>query len=186
MFIMRFKIFLLLFFCGLSLVVHSQTKAFLQIQSGHLEFSSDAPSELIKASSNKLEGILDIGKNLFAFKVSIATFAGFNNPLQKEHFNENYMETETFPEATYTGKIIETIDYSQKGTYQVRTKGKLTIHGIAQERIIKATVNITDNKIMVQSDFTVMLADYNIKIPRIVDNNLSKEIKVFVSATFVK
>ncbi|KAA5534846.1 YceI family protein [Taibaiella lutea] len=183
---MRFKNLLLLFWWLLPVIGYSQNTAFLQIRSGHVEFSSDAPLELIKASSNQLQGILDVGKSVFAFKVSIATFAGFNNPLQREHFNENYMETEVFPEATYTGKIIETIDYSKKGIYTIRTKGKLTIHGIAQERIIKAIVNITDSKITVQSDFTVMLADYEIKIPRIVDNNLSKEIKVSVSATFVK
>jgi len=183
---MRFKNLLLLFLWLLPLIGYSQNKPFLQLQSGHVEFSSDAPLELIKASSNQLQGILDTTKNVFAFKMSIATFAGFNNPLQREHFNENYMETESYPEATYTGKIIETIDYSKKGTYSIRTKGKLTIHGIAQERIIKATVNITEHKISVQSDFTVMLADYDIKIPRIVDNNLSKEIKVSVSAAFVK
>jgi polyisoprenoid-binding protein YceI len=169
---MRFKNLVLLLGWLLPLTGYSQNKTFLQIQSGHVEFSSDAPSELIKASSNQLQGILDIGKSVFAFKISIATFAGFNNPLQREHFNENYMETETFPEATYTGKIIEAIDYSKKGTYSIRTKGKLTIHGIAQEKIIKATVSITENKIIVHSDFTVMLADYEIKIPRIVDNNL--------------
>lgn len=183
---MRFKNLLLLLGWLLPLIGYGQNKSFLQIKSGHVEFSSDAPLELIKASSNQLQGILDVSKNIFAFKISIATFAGFNNPLQREHFNENYMETEIFPEATYTGKIIESIDYSKKGIYSIRTKGKLTIHGIAQERIIRATVNITEDKIIVQSNFTVMLADYEIKIPRIVDNNLSKEIKVFVSAIIVK
>lgn len=183
---MRLKYILFFFGWLLPLISYCQDKSFFQLRSGHVEFSSDAPLELIKASSNQLQGILDAEKDIFAFKISIATFTGFNNPLQREHFNENYMETEVFPEATYTGKIIEPVDYSKKGTYSVRTKGKLTIHGIAQERIIKATVNVTENKITVQSNFTVLLADYDIKIPRIVDNNLSKEIKVSVSATFTK
>ncbi len=158
---------------------------FYHIQKSHVDFMSDAPSELIKASSNQLKGILDTERGLFAFRMAINTFTGFNNPLQQGHFNENYMESDVFPEATFSGKIIESIDYTQKGTYAVRTKGKLVIHGITQERIIKATINIMDNKITVQSNFTVLLADYNIKIPRIVDNNLSKEIKVSVAATFI-
>jgi len=168
-----------------SIFAHGQQEGYYHVQKGRIDFSSDAPAELIRASSEQLKGILDTRAGIFAFKISIPSFTGFNNPLQQEHFNENYMESDVFPEATYTGKIIETIDYSKKGTYSVRTKGKLLIHGITQERIIKSTINVLDNKITVQSSFTVLLADYNIKIPRIVDNNLSKEIQVSVSATLV-
>jgi hypothetical protein len=167
------------------MTIHGQQKGFYHIQKSHVDFMSEAPSELIKAGSNQLKGILDMDHGMFAFRISINTFTGFNNPLQQGHFNENYMESDIFPEATFSGKIIENIDYSKKGIYPVRAKGKLVIHGIPQERIIKATINIQENKIVIQSNFTVLLADYNIKIPRIVDNNLSKEIKVSVNATFI-
>jgi hypothetical protein len=177
---------LFLFLLGSSLLASGQQKGtFYHTRSSHVIFSSEAQAELIRASSDQLKGILDLSQSTFAFKVSIGSFTGFNNPLQRGHFNENYMESDTYPEATYAGKIIENIDYSKKGTYIVRSKGKLIIHGITQERIIKATINIMDNRIVVQSNFTVLLADYNIKIPRIVDNNLSKEIKVSVTATFI-
>lgn len=151
---------------------------------GVISFRSEAPLELIRASSNQLYGVLDNRKRNFSFKIPIRTFQGFNSPLQKEHFNENYMETEKFPEASFKGKIIEDYDLSRDGTYEVRAKGLLTIHGISQERIIKSNVVVKNNKISVTSNFTVLLSDHNIPIPIVVYKKLANEIKVEASITF--
>lgn len=151
---------------------------------GVISFRSEAPLELIRASSNQLFGVLDNRKRNFSFKIPIRTFQGFNSPLQKEHFNENYMETEKFPEASFKGKIIEEYDLSKDGTYEVRAKGLLTIHGISQERIIKSNVVVKNNRISVTSNFTVLLSDHNIPIPIVVYKKLANEIKVEASITF--
>ena len=50
------------------------------------------------------------------------SFQGFNSPLQKEHFNENYVESDKFPDASFKGKVIEDVDLSKDGTYEVRAK----------------------------------------------------------------
>jgi hypothetical protein len=92
------------------------------------------------------------------------------------------METSLFPEASYSGKIIEDIDFAKDGEYVVRAKGKLRIHGLEQERIIRSTVVCRNGRITLQSDFTVTLADYNIKIPKVVNEKLSPEINVSVNA----
>ena len=55
--------------------------------SGHVEFSSDAPLEYIQASSNELAGILNINDLSFSFTVSMVSFQGFNSALQRTHFN---------------------------------------------------------------------------------------------------
>jgi len=153
-----------------------------EVNNGTIRFHSDAPQELIRAASKNLIGVIDLSKRTFLFKVNIASFVGFNSPLQKEHFNENYLESDIFPFATYTGKIIEEIDLTKNGDYNVRAKGKLTIHGVDHQRIIKCRVICKNGTITVQSDFTVLLADYNIKIPRIVSDKLSPEINVSINA----
>ena len=107
---------------------------------------------------------------------------GFNSPLQREHFNENYMESEHYPEATFTGKIIEDVDLARDGEYDVRAKGKLNIHGMEQERIIKGHVVTKNGKISLHAEFTVSLADHNIKIPRVVYDKLAPDISVTVNA----
>jgi YceI-like domain len=152
-----------------------------QTTSGKISFRSDAPLEVIRASSGDLIGLLDIGKKNFAFKIDIHSFQGFNSPLQKEHFNENYMESDKYPTASFNGKIIEDVDLSVDGTYEVRAKGTLTIHNVPQERIIKSDVTVKKNVITINSDFTVLLSEHNIPIPKVVNQKLANEIKVEVN-----
>ncbi len=153
-----------------------------EVVQGTIRFHSDAPQELIRASSDKLIGVLDVVNRTFLFKIDVASFVGFNSPLQKEHFNENYMESDLFPVAVYSGKIIEDMDLSKDGDFNIRTKGKLTIHGIDHQCIIRCHVICKKGVVTVQSDFIVLLADYNIKIPRIVYDKLSPQINVSVNA----
>jgi polyisoprenoid-binding protein YceI len=95
------------------------------------------------------------------------------------------METPQFPIATFVGKIIEDVDISKDGSYDVRAKGKLTIHGVEQERIIKCRLECDKGKASVSSDFTVALADHKIKIPRVVVAKLATDIFVNVHAVLV-
>lgn len=151
-------------------------------ENGKVSFKSDAPLEVIKAKSTRLRGVIDTAKQSFAWTVDIKTFEGFNSPLQREHFNENYMESKKFPKASFTGKIIEDIDFQKNGTYSVRAKGKLNIHGVEQERIIKSQLDVSGDKIRVQAAFNVPLADHNITIPKIVYQKIAEEIAVTVDA----
>jgi len=154
-----------------------------EVQNGNISFHSDAPKELISASSSGLKGVVDLNKKTFAFKIGIGSFLGFNSPLQREHFNENYMESSMYPEASFFGKIIEDVDLTKEGEYVIRAKGKLRIHGIERERIIRATVTSYKGKLSLKSEFTVLLSDHDIKIPKLVNNKLAPEISVTVDAT---
>jgi hypothetical protein len=168
------------------LLVPSLSRAQIyEVSAGSISFNSNAPKELIHASSDKLKGYIDAGKRIFAFKLEIASFNGFNSPLQREHFNENYMESSVFPNAVYVGKIIEDADITKDGVYKVRAKGKLKIHGVEQERIINSVVETKGGKIEIRSDFIVPLAEHSIKIPRIVYEKLAHDINVTVSATLM-
>jgi polyisoprenoid-binding protein YceI len=156
-----------------------------EISKGKVDFHSRAPLELIHASSEDVKGVIDVKNKQFAFKVNIVSFEGFNSPLQREHFNENYMETKMHPGATFSGKIIEDVDLRKDGIYTVRAKGKLTIHGIEQERIINSQVTVKNNRISINSEFVVALADHSIKIPRVVYDKLAPDINVTVDATLL-
>ncbi|MBA3827498.1 MAG: YceI family protein [Taibaiella sp.] len=156
-----------------------------KMQAGVVNFYSTAPQELIHASSEDLRGAIDPDKKTFAFKISIVSFKGFNNALQQEHFNENYMESTVFSQATFIGKIIEDVDFSKNGEYDVRAKGKLLIHGIEHERLVKAHITTKDGKMNVHAEFILELSDYNVKIPRIVDSKLANNIRITVNAQFI-
>lgn len=154
-----------------------------QTNNGTVSFRSEAPLELIKASSSDLIGAIDNDKRGFAFEISIRSFQGFNTALQKQHFHENYMETDKYPEAYFKGRIIEDQNFEVDGTYEIRAKGNLTIHNVTQERIIRCMVTVNNKKITLKSNFTLLLSDYNILIPRVVYQKLANEIKVELNAT---
>ena len=147
-----------------------------------MSFTSNAELELITASSDKVQGLIDAQTNEFAFSVDVSSFEGFNSRLQREHFNEKYMESDRFPKARFIGKIIEPIDFSSNRTYQVRAKGELEIHGQKQTRIIKSTITIENGVISIETRFFVPLADHNISIPAIVSQKIATEIEVEFNA----
>lgn len=146
--------------------------------SGHIKFSSDAPLEFIQASSNELAGILNINDLSFSFTVPMLSFEGFNSTLQRIHFNENYMESEKFLNSTFKGKIIEEVDFILPGTYHIRAKGLLNVHGIDNDRIIRCTIQVETGRITVETSFTVPLDEHKIKIPSIVQQKIAEVIDV--------
>ncbi len=152
------------------------------ISKGNITFSSDAPLELITAVSHDLRGLIETEKKQFAFSVKINSFNGFNSGFQKDHFNENYLESNKYPDATFSGKIIEDVDFTKNNVLTVRAKGILTLHGVPKERIIKSDMTIKNGVISIKSNFTVLLADHNIPIPKVVHEKLASEIKVEVNS----
>ena len=160
-----------------------QTGGLFGVTEGSISFVSEAQLETIKASSKKVKGVLNTADNTFAFAVQNNSFHGFNSALQEEHFNENYMESDRFPQSTFSGKIIEDVNLKTPGAYDVRAKGMLNIHGVTQERIIRCTVSVQPGGITIQSKFTVLLEDHRINVPRIVNEKIFPEIAVTVDLT---
>lgn len=173
-------------FFSFFITAHSTATIYYYSNSAQVDFKSDAPLELISAKSSTMRALIDIEKKTFVYKVLIRSFSGFNSALQKEHFNEKFLESEKYPEAIFIGKIIEDIDFSKSGTYTIRAKGKLSIHGVEQERIIKTEISILNGEITFKSIFTILLAEFNIKIPKIVHEKISSEISIEVKGVLKK
>jgi hypothetical protein len=93
------------------------------------------------------------------------------------------METELYPNSTFKGKIIEEIDLSQPGEYKIRAKGKMNIHGVENDRIIRCDLTVSENRIDVRASFTVFLDDHKITIPTIVNKKIAEEIKLEITFT---
>ena len=174
------KCICLIIFCFFANFALAQERYF--IKQSELIFESDAPLEIIKASSTDLRGVIDPNENTFGFRVATLSFKGFNSELQRSHFNENYLETEKYSEITFSGKIIENIDFNKPGIYSVRAKGMLNIKGIPKERIIRCNVEVKVNSIALKSNFDVSLDDHDIRIPRVVYQKIAPIINVTLKA----
>lgn len=167
-------------FCFLSAqMLHAQIYS---TKEGKVDFFSKTPLEDIDAHCKVAVILLNTKTNDIVVQIQNSSF-DFKNKLMQEHFNEKYMESETYPTSTFSGKINETIDYTKEGTYNVTVTGKLTIHGVTQDRTIAGKVIVKGGSIQIISDFKVKVADHKIKIPDMVVTKVAEEITVSVDAT---
>lgn len=175
----KIKLVITVFLCLFRASLYAQD--IYELKNGNVQFSSVAPKELIHASSDNLRGIYDFQRKSFVFKMRVSSFMGFNSLMQREHFNESYMETEQYPDAVFSGKVIEDMDIRKDGEYIIRAKGKLLIHGVEQGRILPVLIKVKNGKMYIHASFAISLADYNIKIPRIINDKLASDINVSVA-----
>lgn len=150
-------------------------------RSGKVTFTSEAPVEKIEAVNQSATAVLDTESNRMEFAILIKAFQ-FEKALMQEHFNENYMESSTYPKATFKGQIDEAtaVNWSKDGNYPVTVSGDMTIHGVTQKLTAPGTITIKDGVVSAQSTFTVAVADYKIEIPSVVADNIAKEVTITV------
>ncbi len=144
---------------------------------GNVVFFSEAPLEDISAENKKAVSLINTATNEIVVRVPIDKFE-FPNKLMQSHFNENFLESDKYPDATFKGKINESINWAQPGNYPASATGVLTIHGRSMNRTIKGSIAIAGNTIQLDSKFAVLLVDHNIEIPTLVFNKIAEEIAV--------
>ena len=169
---------------GIFLLAPCVTKAQPIPATGKIHFISNAPLEIIEAESAALKGVIEPETGKFAFSIPINSFLGFNSELQREHFNENYMESDRYTRATFAGRIVEDITQWPDVPGEIRARGVLNIHGVEVARTIQITLSSTDNTIAFTSQFEVPLSDHAIEIPRVVHQKIAESIRVTVSGIF--
>jgi len=168
----------------LSLMQEATPQAALySTRSAQIVLFSEAPIEDIEAVSKKGYAIINPANGDIQFGVLIRTFE-FRKSLMKEHFNENYMESDKFPTAKFKGKINTPIDISKDGEYNVVAIGDLEVHGISKRRSLQGSIRVINGKMEVSSDFQVNCQDHQIEIPTLVFKNIAETIKVTLKGTF--
>ena len=66
-------------------------------------FLSDKDAiEVVEATNNQVGAVVDLSSNDIAFQIQMRAFK-FKIALMEEHFNENYVESEKYPKATFKG-----------------------------------------------------------------------------------
>lgn len=150
-------------------------------KNGHIKFYSETPMETIEAHNKQVNSVLDINTGDFVFKVLMKSFE-FEKALMQEHFNENYVESDKYPNASFKGKItnLGDIDFTSPGEYEAQVQGVMTIHGVAVEISEAGIFNVGKGQVKGSSKFIIKPEDYNIKIPNTVVNNIAEEIEVTV------
>jgi polyisoprenoid-binding protein YceI len=148
-----------------------------------LSFFSSAPLEDIDAKTTQGVSAINIKTKAVYFKVPINTFQ-FKKKLMQEHFNENYLESDKYPNAEFKGKITDNVDLTKDGTYPVTVDGTMNIHGVAKTYREKGTITVGNGKVTATAKFNVRVADHKIKIPSLVVKNIAEVVEVSVNAVY--
>ena len=159
--------------------VFAQDKFFTK--TGKISFYSKATLENIEAHNRSVTAVLDSKTGNMQFSALVKGFE-FEKALMQQHFNENYLETTKYPKAEFKGQVVNNADvnYTKEGTYNVKVKGNLTIHGETKPVEADGTITVKGDKVQAESEFTVQLADYKIKNDKL--NNISNTKCVNVKA----
>ncbi|TCJ17514.1 YceI family protein [Flaviaesturariibacter flavus] len=146
-----------------------------------VSFFSSAPLEDIEAVNKKASGVVDWSKRSFLISIPIKGFE-FRSGLMQSHFNENYLESDKYPDCTYRGTISGPVDLTKDGDYPVVTTGDLTIHGVTQRRSIPATISVRKGIASVSSKFNIRVADHKIAIPKMVFKKIAEVVAVTINS----
>lgn len=154
-------------------------------KNGKLSFYSKATLENIKADNNQVLSVINTQTGELQFSVLIKGFH-FEKALMEEHFNADYLQSDKYPKASFKGKITDPakVDFKKDGSYAVTVTGDLTIHAVVKNITAPGTITVKGGKISADSQFSVALSDYNISIPAIAKDNISKSIEITVSCNY--
>jgi len=172
---MKYFIYCMAFF---SLNVFSQTKYITK--TGTVSFEASVPSfEEVKAVNNSVTAIINPDNGEFATLVLVKGFR-FKNALMEEHFNENYAESDKYPKATFKGTIADfSIGKLSSNDSVFKIHGELIFHGKTKTlKDVELNISRKDGTINLSGNFTVNVSDFDIKIPKIVQNKVSESVNV--------
>lgn len=150
---------------------------------GEITFFSKAPLEDIEAQNKSVTCILKASEGSIAFKVLMKSFV-FDKAAMQQHFNDDYVESDKYPNATYEAQIVDfdKIDLSKDGIYAVKTKGEFSLHGVKKNLEKEGNITIKGNRITIDASFEIQLSDYNIAVPNMYLKKISNAINIKVHA----
>lgn len=178
---MKTRLFpLLLGLLGLPLFSQAQGRYMTKV--GHVNFFSSSPIEDIEATNTTAAAAVDLATGQLAFSIPIRGFQ-FKRTLMQEHFNENYMESDKYPKATFAGHFsgADATALSTAGPHQVQAEGDLTIHGVTHHVAVTGTLELKGGQLLASAQFNVATADYKIEIPWLVRDRIAKVVSVRVA-----
>ena len=150
---------------------------------GKLRFYSDALLEDIEATTVKATAAFNVTTGSVAVLIPIKSFE-FDKSLMKEHFNENYLESDKYPDASFKGKMMDKLVITPGGSNRVSVSGELLIHGVSQHRDITIDLKVnTDGSVVATGKFDVSVADHKVKIPTLVFQNIAEVVEVTFEIT---
>ena len=104
--------------------------------------------------------------------------------LRNTHMRDNYLETDKYPLAQFSGRIINQTQKTKLES-EVETEGLLKIHGVERKQKIIGTLYDYGKSFKLECSFKILLSDFNIEQPSFlfisVDNEIGIECIIYLT-----
>jgi len=150
----------------------------LSFDHGKVEFSTSSIMSDIEAISEEMKASLNQETGAVEIIIPIQSFE-FEYEMMQDHFNEEYLESEKYPEARFIGSITGDISNIQDDQI-VDITGNMTLHGVTKPIQLKATLSKSEGMTKVKSTFPIVFKDYGVDEPSILTKSVAKDVEVKV------
>jgi polyisoprenoid-binding protein YceI len=155
---------------------------------GTITFFSKGLIEDIKAQNKKVTSFLNKSTGEVLINMNHTDFK-FDNKLMKEHYNENFMESEKYPKGEFKGTIesvssLSSLEENKEITLPVT--GILKMHNVEKERTINVTFKRVGNTLVTSANFDIYLEDHHIEKPSFLMQNLADKVHVSLNLIYEK
>jgi polyisoprenoid-binding protein YceI len=172
------KLILVLFFWFYACEGYGQN---IKSETGYVKFFSSALIEDITAENQQASAYFNLETGEAVFLIPIVGFM-FEKSLMQEHFNENYMESDKYPEAYFKGKISGFSPTQAESP--VIAEGEMTIHGITRKIRVPGKIFRSGNSLRMEAIFNVALEDYQVEIPKLMFQKIAEKVEVTTKFEF--
>ena len=147
-----------------------------------VKFFSHTVAEDVEAINNQVVCSVNDKTGQVNFAALIKGFK-FENSLMQQHFNgKDYMQSDKFPKANFTGTIsnIAAVNFAKNGSYNVTVDGTLTLHGVSQNIKPTGTINVANGKVSLKSNFKIKPKVFGVAVP----DGIAEELETTVTSIF--
>lgn len=154
-------------------------------------FVSDAKIETFEGKTSKIDGYLNLKDNTNLYEAELYFEVDLNSVdtgigLRNRHMREEYLHTDKFQFATFTGKINE-VKKINDNIFDVKVSGEMNIHGVTRKSTISGKIEFQSNgELNITSNFSVKLPDYKIEVPKMMFLKISEDIKLSLNFNLSK
>ncbi len=174
---------ILILVISISEIIPVNAQEIFKTKTAEIGFFSSAPVEDIRATSREGISVFKLSTGEISFLVPIRSLK-FPKALMEDHFNEEFLESDRYPTASFKGKITSPAQLPSGGEVNVLLSGILEIHGVKRKRNIPAALNLDNDRVQLTSSFDVACKDHKIKIPKILWKNIAEIVRVDVNANY--
>ena len=111
---------------------------------------------------------------------------GFHFEMKKmeEHFNDDYIESNKFPNVFFNGQItnFKSINFSKNGSYPVTVTGIMQVHGVNKNIQTNGVIEIVNGLPKASAKFIVRLKEFG--MGGIMINMVADKIEVNITASY--